>query len=390
MNNPIVTRRELLRATMMAGGLLLVGWDRLIDVAQAKDPYPSGKLLGTLDFISEDQFQMEVPAGLGLDGRLFTDLSKLTADSLIIPTDRFYIRTRCPDLIDYKSPWTINVAGLVEQPLTIKIDELTAKTRPMGVHLMECSGNRRSKHFSMLSACQWSGVPIAEILSQVKLKSTATQVLVGGFDGHWQPSFTSRPGADWIFTLAQLAESKAFLATQMNGAALTPDHGYPVRLLVPGWYGCTCVKWVNRIMLVDREAPSTSQMIEFAARTHQHGVPTLARNYQAAIIDQSAMPIRVEKWLVDGKITYNVVGIMWGGRKKTTALGIRFNPTEAYLPVEQYEQLTNETWTLWSHKWTPAQAGLYRIQLKLLDPTIRTRRLNTGFYMRAVNITESS
>jgi DMSO/TMAO reductase YedYZ molybdopterin-dependent catalytic subunit len=174
----------------------------------------------------------------------------------------------------------------------------------------------------------------------------------------------------------------------MNGSDLTQDHGYPVRLFVPGWYGCTCIKWVKGIEFVDDQVPSTSQMIEFASRTHQDGLPALASQFKPAIIDQSAMPIRVEKWLIDGKIRYTVVGIMWGGEKKTSTLAIRFNPNEAYVPVQNCQQMTNDTWTLWSHNWTPTAKGVYRLRLKVFDPGVRTIRLDQGYYVRAVDITE--
>jgi hypothetical protein len=128
-------------------------------------------------------------------------------------------------------------------------------------------------------------------------------------------------------------------------------------------------------------------MKEFADRTHQNGVQKLASEYKPAAIDQAAMPIRVEQWKVDGSDKYNVVGVMWGGHKLTRDLQIRFRPDEAFVPVETYHQTTNATWTLWSHRWTPADTGVYRIQLKVADPTIPTRRLDEGYYARAVNIT---
>src|SRR5204862_7518096 len=104
----------------------------------------------------------------------------------------------------------------------------------------------------------------------------------------------------------------ALLATGMNGAPLPPDHGFPVRLIVPGWYGCACIKWIDRIDLVAADAPATTQMREFARRTHQNGEPALAREFTPAVIDQAAMPVRVEKWLADGRIAYRVIGVMWG------------------------------------------------------------------------------
>jgi DMSO/TMAO reductase YedYZ molybdopterin-dependent catalytic subunit len=67
------------------------------------------------------------------------------------------------------------------------------------------------------------------------------------------------------------------LATEMNDLSLTRDHGVPIRLLVPGWYGCACIKWVNNVSLVDETTEATSQMQEYAARTFQDGVPRLAK-----------------------------------------------------------------------------------------------------------------
>src|SRR5207302_3464729 len=102
------------------------------------------------------------------------------------------------------------------------------------------------------------------------------------------------------------------------------------RLLVPGWYGCTCIKWVNAITFVDDDAEPTLHMQEFAARTHQQGTPKLAKRYRPAIIDQAAMPNRVEKWFMDGSIMYRVVGILWVGSCLVKALEIRFNSDEDY------------------------------------------------------------
>ena len=180
----------------------------------------------------------------------------------------------------------------------------------------------------------WSGVPLTEILAEARRQSSATRVLVSGFDRYANPSVSSTPGASWVFTWQDMKSAKAFLATQMNGEPLTRDHGAPVRLVVPGWYGCTCIKWVDTITLVDDGAEATSQMQEYASRTAQKGTPRLAREYQPARIEQAAMPIRVEKWQVSDNIIYRVVGIAWGGSRPAPGLQIRFNPEEDFVPVE--------------------------------------------------------
>ena len=168
----------------------------------------------------------------------------------------------------------------------------------------------------------------------------------------------------------------------------TKDHGAPVRLVVPGWYGCTCIKWVNEIALVGEDAPATSQMQEFATRTMQQGVPELAKDYQPAIIEQAAMPIRVEKWRIDRKIKYRVNGIAWGGSRPVSDLEIRFHSGEDFVLVDDFKQTANDPWSFWTHAWTPVKPGIYAIQLRVKDISVPSRRLNSGYYVRSVEVTE--
>jgi DMSO/TMAO reductase YedYZ molybdopterin-dependent catalytic subunit len=257
-----------------------------------------------------------------------------------------------------------------------------------GVHLMECAGNPRGLHFGLISAATWAGIPLAKVLERVEPRSGATAVLISGFDRHSQPSERSIAGASWIFTRDQLESSGAFLAMEMNGQPLPLDHGSPIRLVMPGWYGCTCIKWVDEIVLVDAAEPATSQMREFAERTHQTGIPALARDFQPATIDLAAMPVRVEKWWIKEQIEYRVVGILWGGTRRTNALAIRFNRDMDYVPVEHFDHQTNATWTLWTHSWRPKVPGQYWIQLRVTDSSLRARRLDKGYYARKVILSQ--
>lgn len=390
------TRRRFLQGSLGAGGALLLGCsgDRTSGsggggAAGCADPFAGGELLGVVPFTGEDDPPMETAFNEGLDGRLFTDLSKLDEEHLITDNDRFYIRTRFPDLLASTANWTIAVGGLVAAPKQIALADLAPLAAPMGAVLLECSGNGSGARFGMLSAAEWSGIPLEKVLEQVDALPSATAVLVSGFDQHSQPSEKSAPGASWVFTFEQIEKAGAFLATGMNGEPLPLDHGFPVRLLVPGWYGCTCAKWVDTITLVGDAEPATAQMKEFASRTHQDGVPALARDYKAASMDQAAMPVRIEKWRVNGEIVHRVFGVMWGGYEVTDALAIRFNPDEPWVPVDVCpKQATNRTWTTWSHAWSPAHPGSYEIRLAVLDPSIPTRRLDTGFYARTVSLSE--
>ncbi len=391
-NRPNSYRREFLRSSLIAGGTILTGFDRILAYAPVaaflEDPFEGGKQVGNLDFAGESRAPLDTLTGSELDGRLYSDLSKLTRENPFPSTENFYVRTCAPNLLENENDWKIGLAGLLQKPTSLTMADLKKNVKPQGMHLMECSGNARSTRFGMLSAADWGGVPLSELLEPSKPRPQATRVLISGFDDYVSSSASSSPGADWIFTLAQLKGSKAFFAVEMNGKPLTKDHGAPVRLVVPGWYGCTCIKWVNRITLVSDDAPATSQMQEFAARTHQAGVPQLAREYLPATIDQAAMPIRVEKWLVGGKIKYRVVGILWGGSVPVKALEVRFNPEEDYTRVDNFSHTTNDPWSFWSHAWAPKSAGTYMIRLRVADPVVETKRLDSGYYVRSVEVTE--
>jgi len=241
-----------------------------------------------------------------------------------------------------------------------------------------------------MSAASWEGVLIKDLLKLLRPTAQATRLLVAGFDLPAVPSKESNRGASWIFSMQQLVEAGAFLATGMNGEAMATDHGAPLRLLVPGWYGCTAIKWVNELKLMDENAAATAQMREFASRTHQRGVPHLARDYRAAMADQAAMPVRIEQWHVGGATRYRVVGIVWGGQKVFHRPTLRFNPGEPFVPVEVCPAMKhNQPWTLWSHVWDLPGAGRYRMRARIDDSTIPTRRLDQGWYDRVVEISEA-
>jgi DMSO/TMAO reductase YedYZ molybdopterin-dependent catalytic subunit len=280
------------------------------------------------------------------------------------------------------------VDGHVDKPRSRTSEELKRAAKPVGLHLMECAGNVPQAHFGLISVANWAGVPIAELLENTGARPQGSRVLITGFDQYATKSRTSVPGASWIFSLKELKAAQAFLATEMNGEPLTEDHGAPIRLVVPGWYGCTCIKWVERITFVGDGVEPTSQMQEYAGRTHQRGLPALARDFQPAMIDPAAMPVRIEKWFVEGKIKYRVVGIAWGGTAPVKTLMIRFNPDEDYVQVDRFEQSKNDPWTLWTHAWSPKEPGKYSIRLAIKDPGVRTRRLDTGYYVRTVEISE--
>jgi DMSO/TMAO reductase YedYZ molybdopterin-dependent catalytic subunit len=380
-----LNRREFIqRGALSLGAPLLPP----VPVHTGGDAFAGGEFIGLVEFVRETSAPLGVPINSELDERMYVDLSRVSEQRLTTSTSEFYIRTGASPLLPDAGEWKIQVSGLVEQPFALDMRALRKAAKPMGLHLMECAGNGRLTHFGLMSTARWDGVLLSDILKRIKIKPEASRVLISGFDEYTNPPVTSVPGASWIFQMEQLSAAKAFLATAMNGQPLIRDHGAPVRLVVPGWYGCACIKWLNSIEFVDEDAEATSQMREFAARTLQQGVPQLARDYAPASIDHAAIPVRIEKWRVRGKLKYRITGILWGGSQLVKTLQIRFRPDQDFFPVDISRHTANDPWTIWTYAWSPLESGLYTIRMAVTEPVVQTRKLASGYYDRSVEMSE--
>jgi DMSO/TMAO reductase YedYZ molybdopterin-dependent catalytic subunit len=381
-------------------------------------PVGAGDFIGTIPFGTPGipTTPLNRRLGAGLDARLFTDLTTLgnSQSDLITPNERFYVRTAAPGAPPSLSGigTGFGAAGSPRPGIDFARLEPPGPVR-VGPYLMECAGNSDPANFGLMSVATWTGFPMPAVVEELA-GDRAGRILVSGTDPAG-PSATSVPGASWIFSREDL--ERALLAVQMNDAPLPADHGGPVRLVVPGWYGCACIKWVDRIERVADDAPATSQMLEFAARTHQPfeasrasasprassrgdrpataaalgaGRDTLrARDFIPAVIDTAAMPVRVEKWRVNGRLEYRITGIIWGGSIPTSALSIRFRSGGPWTRVEHCPlPASTLMWSLWTHIWRPDAPGRYEIVLRVDDSSIRTRRLDLFFYVREISIDE--
>ena len=352
---------------------------------------PAGELLGTLPLFrdrSQPQAFGVKYGGVGLDARRVTDLSLLEPDKLITPNGLAYIRTEIPPAAAaHQGPWTLETGGYLAQPAVLKLDDFTTLSRKMGPHLFECSGNANPANFGLMSVAEWEGIPLTEVVARLKPTKDATAVLVSGYDHIGQNSQRSIVGASWVYPLASLDKLGAFLAIRMNGEPVPADHGKPVRLVVPGWYGCTWIKWVNEIRLVGPDERATTQMVEFANRTHQTQPHALAADYTPADIQTAATPVRVEKRKTASGLEYRIVGIVWGGTKAVDRLAIRFTKDGQFTPFPVCPTpKTHTMWSLWEYRWKPAAPGTYDIALEVADQSVPQRRLKTGYYVRQVRV----
>ncbi len=411
-------------AVTPAEPLALLPDGKLLDT-DYKDPFAGGRMVGYVPFIGEDAAGSPMEFGrlgaAGHNARRIVDLATLlTPGGRRTPNDQFFIRTEYPDMLRPPSEWKIKIGGEVKKPFELPLKSLQPHVESKGPVLLECSGNARSLRFGLLSVADWAGIPIQKVIEMAQPTSKAKAILVNGFDDdsnlpfHPPPYHThSWPTCSWIFTPEQLVAAGAILATEMNGAPLPQDQGAPVRLVVPGWYGCTEVKWITDVTFVDDNQPPTLQMREFASRTLQQMHvnpngrevigPDWAREYRPATIDQAVLPVRVEQWTLGETTSYRIVGITWGGPQRSNKFLIGFRPyRSAHLPkFEPVDfcavQTSNSQYGIWSHRWTPTRPGLYRIEIRFDDPNAHVRKMKVhekapgldialGWYERIVAI----
>jgi DMSO/TMAO reductase YedYZ molybdopterin-dependent catalytic subunit/rhodanese-related sulfurtransferase/glyoxylase-like metal-dependent hydrolase (beta-lactamase superfamily II) len=180
---------------------------------------------------------------------------------VVMPTARFYVRNHFPAPAIDASSWRLEVTGLVGHPLTLGLHELSRMPSQSHVVTLECAGNGRYAmnppvdgepwRLGAVSTAEWTGVPLAEVLDRAGTLPAAREVAFRGAD---RGVVAGRPGEihfERSLTLDTARDSQALLAYAMNGDALPFQHGYPLRLVVPGWYGVASVKWLTTITLVD-------------------------------------------------------------------------------------------------------------------------------------------
>ncbi len=181
---------------------------------------------------------------------------------VVMPSARFYVRNhfQIPDLD--AATFRLTVGGLVERPLSLSLQDLHNMRSQTLIVTLECAGNGRTlfhppiegEKWSLgaVSTAEWTGVPLVEVLDRTGVRTGAREVLCRGADGGTLDGHSGPIRFERSLQLDQSRDADALLAYAMNGEPLPVQHGYPVRLIVPGWYAMASVKWLTEIELIDR------------------------------------------------------------------------------------------------------------------------------------------
>ena len=183
---------------------------------------------------------------------------------VVMPNAHFYVRNHFQIPALDAASFRLTVGGAVERPLTLTLRDLQNMKSQSCVVTLECAGNGRSLfspaidgerwNFGAVSTAEWTGVPLVEVLDRALPRSSAREVVFSGADGGCVDAGEAIR-FERSLALDQVRNGDVLLAYAMNGEALPLQHGYPLRLIVPGWYAVASVKWVTDITL--SETPFT-------------------------------------------------------------------------------------------------------------------------------------
>lgn len=180
-------------------------------------------------------------------------------DDLVTPVETFYSRNHGPVPQLDAGSWRLVVDGLVREPLSLSLDDLRTAFPERGVTAtLQCAGARRADLLAVrdipgeapwgpgaTSTARWSGVSLADVLARSGPATGAAHVGLEAPDR--SPDLDQEVGYGGSIPLAKALSPEVLLAWAMNGQPLTPLHGAPVRVVVPGWIGARSVKWVQRV-----------------------------------------------------------------------------------------------------------------------------------------------
>jgi DMSO/TMAO reductase YedYZ molybdopterin-dependent catalytic subunit len=172
------------------------------------------------------------------------------------------------------STWQLTVDGCVEQPLSFGLTALRAMGRETVRVTLECAGNGRaglhprpiSQPWLMeaVGTAEWTGAPLANLLRAAGLREDAVDVVFTGADHGFERGIEQDYQRG--LTVAEALDAGALIAWEMNGMPLPPQHGYPLRLIVPGWYGMASVKWLRSIEVIDHEFAGYQNAVAYRFR----------------------------------------------------------------------------------------------------------------------------
>jgi DMSO/TMAO reductase YedYZ molybdopterin-dependent catalytic subunit len=299
-------------------------------------------------------------------------------ESFITSNDRFYVRNHYPvPPVDPKT-WKLKVEGSVDKSLELPLEEvLKSESRTMTVTL-ECAGNSRGFlvpkengvlwELGAVSNAKWKGVSLADLLDRAGVSKNAVDVVLVGADAG--PVADPKSPGPISFArsvpIEKVKKNEVLLAYEMNGNLLPVAHGFPLRAIVAGWYGMASIKWLSRIVVLDKPFDGFFQSIEYSYFERKNGLPSLVPITAMQVKAEIARPTLYE--VIPAGTKYRMHGAAWAGESSIAKVEVSTDGGKTWNGAKLLGEPVPFAWRLWEHSWdVPMTKGRTTCMVRATD-----------------------
>jgi sulfane dehydrogenase subunit SoxC len=274
--------------------------------------------------------------------------------------------------------WALRIDGTVSTPLLLSLDELRDRPRVSLPVTLECAGNGRARLLprpvsqpwlvEAVGTAEWTGTPLAPLLREAGLGDDAVDIVFTGLD-HGVERGVAQDYQRGL-PVAEALREEALLAYEMNGDPLPVQHGYPVRLVIPGWYGMAQVKWLHRItaQITPFDGYQNSVAYRLKESSDEPGVP-VTRIQPRALMIPPGYPdfMSRNRFVAPGQ--HELSGRAWSGLAPVTRVEVSVNGGHSWSDADVEPPLGPWAWSRWRTQWTVETAGRYELLVRATDAT---------------------
>jgi DMSO/TMAO reductase YedYZ molybdopterin-dependent catalytic subunit len=296
----------------------------------------------------------------------------------ITPIEHFFVRTHVyVPTVDLPA-WRLTVDGEVATPLTLTMDELKKLPSTELVSVVECAGNGRGFIDPPVPGLQWTngsvgnalwrGVRLADLLARAGIKDSAKEVLFNGAD---VPIGTMQDFRRTV-TVKKALDPNTLLAYEMNGATLPVKHGFPLRVVAPGWASDSWIKWLTNITVLDKEFDGF--WMKNAYRRPDHPIAPGSAMALDKMVPVTSLRVKsVISTPLDGAFVklgdaVVVAGVAWSGDKgPITSVDLSTDGGRSWRPATLDQRKTQFGWRPWSFSFRPDRESYYNVMARATD-----------------------
>ncbi|QCJ42939.1 sulfite oxidase [Bacillus sp. S3] len=269
-------------------------------------------------------------------------------------------------------PFYLTITGAVKKPLAFQYNQITSMPTKTIMVLLECSGNKRA-HFSpkvfgeqwtggAMSQGRWTGVPLSFLLSITGLNAGAREIVFQGEDSGIK--IKQQQYFERSLPLAKAIDPNVIIAWEHNQKPLSLKHGFPYRLIVPGWYGMASVKWLKTIRVIHHHFSGpfqTDDYVYYPYNDHNKDSFPVTTNQINSVVQQ---PLD-RQILIPGE--HKISGLAWTGEGVITAVEISVDNGDTWKSAVIQDKPQKYQWVKWSHSHIFEKKQVYTIKVRAFD-----------------------